>query len=361
MIRIADVTNKYFYLFADCSLVKGFTRTMVCDISRHKLYFIDNSFYDLLLELKKNSIGEVIEMLDDTDSYEQLEIFINYLLDIEIGEIIDDITLFPPIDIFWDHPSPITNAIIDVRHIHHDYQNILTQLNDLYCEFLQIRSYEVLSSETLLKIINEASGKNFRMIEFIIKFDAGMPFDLLLKTVSEYTFVQIVFFGCPENFKAMNSGPFSDRIQYTSQDISSCDACGIINRDSFSISTIRSYMENTLYNGCLNRKISIDENGKIKNCPSMAIDYGDIKDTTLSSVLEINEFRQLWSINKDQISICSDCEYRRICTDCRAYTVAQELYSKPAKCGYDPYSGRWSDQLYNDDFLSQPHNVYGTI
>ena len=33
-----------------------------------------------------------------------------------------------------------------------------------------------------------------------------------------------------------------------------------------------------------------------------------------------------------------------VCLDCRAYVDNyRNVYSKPLKCGYDPYSGVWSD------------------
>lgn len=36
------------------------------------------------------------------------------------------------------------------------------------------------------------------------------------------------------------------------------------------------------------------------------------------------------------------CEFRYICIDCRAYLVAPEnIYSKPQKCGYDPFTNKW--------------------
>ena len=53
-------------------------------------------------------------------------------------------------------------------------------------------------------------------------------------------------------------------------------------------------------------------------------------------------------IQKDQIAVCKDCEFRYICTDCRAYKEdPEDDYSKPLKCGYDPYTGVWSEWSTN--------------
>ncbi|MEM9823198.1 MAG: hypothetical protein AAF985_19110, partial [Bacteroidota bacterium] len=80
----------------------------------------------------------------------------------------------------------------------------------------------------------------------------------------------------------------------------------------------------------------------IKNCPSLPNTYGHIANTTLAEALNQDEFKKVWNINKDQISVCKDCEFRHVCTDCRAYLEKpNDPYSKPLKCGYDPYTNKW--------------------
>lgn len=63
--------------------------------------------------------------------------------------------------------------------------------------------------------------------------------------------------------------------------------------------------------------------------------------TSLRQALEKENFKDVWSISKSRIKVCKDCEFRHICTDCRAYIDdPNDIYSKPLKCGYDPYSTR---------------------
>jgi radical SAM protein with 4Fe4S-binding SPASM domain len=47
--------------------------------------------------------------------------------------------------------------------------------------------------------------------------------------------------------------------------------------------------------------------------------YGNIKYTTLTEALNKKGFKDNWHIHKDQIEVCKDCEFRYMCTDCRAY------------------------------------------
>jgi len=76
--------------------------------------------------------------------------------------------------------------------------------------------------------------------------------------------------------------------------------------------------------------------------------FGNIKDTTLEDALKKRGFKKYWNINKDKIKVCQDCEFRYICTDCRAYLEdPKDIYSKPLKCGYDPYTGKWSEWSTN--------------
>ena len=80
--------------------------------------------------------------------------------------------------------------------------------------------------------------------------------------------------------------------------------------------------------------------------------FGNIKDTTLEEALNHPEFKKYWNITKDQIEVCKDCEFRHICTDCRAYTERTHFQedidlSKPLKCGYNPYTNEWAEWSTN--------------
>ncbi len=57
-----------------------------------------------------------------------------------------------------------------------------------------------------------------------------------------------------------------------------------------------------------------------------------------------SSFKQYWSIKKDQIDTCKVCEFRYMCTDCRVFIEnSDDLYSKPSKCNYNPYTGIWEN------------------
>jgi SPASM domain peptide maturase of grasp-with-spasm system len=131
------------------------------------------------------------------------------------------------------------------------------------------------------------------------------------------------------------------------QTITSETHCGIVNQAYFT-PNIQMFSEAQQHNSCLNRKISVDVKGEIKNCPSMSQGFGNIQTTSFIKALETEGFKKSWSVSKDQIDICRDCEFRYICTDCRAYTQeASQPYSKPAKCDYNPYTATWKKNESN--------------
>jgi SPASM domain peptide maturase of grasp-with-spasm system len=132
-------------------------------------------------------------------------------------------------------------------------------------------------------------------------------------------------------------------IIFTSKLIDSELHCGVIDQMAAkSLNNLESYIEGLEYNSCLNRKIGVDVNGEIKNCPSMKESFGNIEVSSLRKIVLGESFQKKWFLSKDKISVCKACEFRRICSDCRAYTENDEILGKPKKCNYDPYTATWS-------------------
>lgn len=92
----------------------------------------------------------------------------------------------------------------------------------------------------------------------------------------------------------------------------------------------------------------IDCNGTIYNDEYNLNIFGNIFKDKAKDIIEKPGFKKYWDITKDKIHVCKDCEFRYICTDCRAYVEdPDDIYSKPLKCGYNPYTGEWSEWSTN--------------
>jgi hypothetical protein len=66
-------------------------------------------------------------------------------------------------------------------------------------------------------------------------------------------------------------------------------------------------------------------------------------EVNLKDITSDSRFQTLWSVSKDLVQTCKDCEFRYNCLDCRVYTKGEgnEKLEKPAKCKYDPYTSKW--------------------
>jgi SPASM domain peptide maturase of grasp-with-spasm system len=200
-------------------------------------------------------------------------------------------------------------------------------------------------------LVAAAENTSIRCIEFLLRYDAELEAGVLDDFVRAHHIVtRVRVHSAPATYRRalfaedelIDGGLGQKEIEFYRSEVSSCQACGSISEHSIKAPTVQQFMEYSQHNGCLNRKISIDVDGAIKNCPSFARSFGTIGSTSLSEIVKRAEFREVWDIRKDDVDVCKDCEFRYACTDCRAYTADGTLYGKPLKCGYDPYSGGWA-------------------
>ena len=194
--------------------------------------------------------------------------------------------------------------------------------------------------------MNSLDGSRVLHVEWIICFSEYLDSESINYLVNKYKRISsVTIHSSPvdENLQVGNSA----NILYVKQGMESFKWCGIVHHSFFTIN-ISHFTESQHHNTCLNRKIAIDVEGNIKNCPSMSQSFGNIRDTTLQEALDHPDFKKYWNVTKDQISVCKDCEFRHICTDCRAYLEnPEDRYSKPLKCGYNPYTCEWEEWSTN--------------
>lgn len=338
--------NSYFILYACCLPVKGAKRSMLCDVQRNSFNLIPNGLYELLDEHRTKTVGATKahykHQYDET-----IAEYFDFLVKNEFGFYCEEVelVLFPDIDLHWDVPFYITNAIIDVdENSKHDFVSIFDQFEQLGCKHFQIRCYVEKPLLYFEEILEKLENRRIISVELIIKNDTEITLERLNVLTDKYTRIHnLVVHSAPESEIRHRDSSGMGNIVFVQQAIDNESHCGIISQDYFSIN-LKTFTESQKHNTCLNRKISIDAEGNIKNCPSMTKSYGNIRDTTLHEAIHKPGFKDMWFIHKDQIEVCKDCEFRHICTDCRAYLKDPDnLYSKPAKCSYDPYTATWGE------------------
>lgn len=341
----------YIKLFTDCQIVMGKNRAIICDLQRIKYVFIPISLASLFNRQGILDLRTIRSKLDN----DNFAIFKDYLKLLQFHEFIFDCTKneaarFPAISLEFDYPATISNAILDFdKNSRHDLKAIIdTFFIPANCRYIQIRSFDEVDMLFLDKIIHDINSSFIKAIDLIIKNSNDFSYEKLAKWVFNNKKIRsLTIHSSPENKIIQNENYGFSVVVAIKQKITSENHCGIIHHSTFSIN-IETFTESQKNNTCLNRKLAIDKEGNIKNCPSMNNNFGNVKNTSLKKVFRNPDFKKYWQINKDSIDVCKDCEFRHICTDCRAYIENPENpFSKPLKCGYNPYTNEWSEWSSN--------------
>ena len=334
--------SEVFKLYANCLPVKGARRSTICDLQKQRMRLIPNDLFYILTdcaglattEIKRRFNGKCDVVIDD---------YFAMLTQEAYGFWCDEPELFPELDVSWERPEKITNAIIDIdSSSKHDYPSLLSQLDELGCQALQIRAYDELSLADLEEILTHCHSHRFRHVDLVIKFQPELTSETLNQFCLDHQVISRITVHSSPQKSRLRVDPFAIIVDYYTFPVTP-SSCGVISPRFFSL-TVEHFTEALSFNTCLNRKLSIAADGEIKSCPAMGHSFGNACSTQLKSVVNDRQLVQIGSITKDQVAVCRDCEFRYVCTDCRAYTQdADDPYSKPAKCTYDPYTATWAN------------------
>jgi SPASM domain peptide maturase of grasp-with-spasm system len=346
-----------YILFSCCKITNGANRSIITDTQRKSFFCLPIGYSNYF----KNSVidFEGIEEL----TFEEISEFKHFLIS---EEIIFELPSNIDKDCFTTNhinnkclfdkriPAKITNAIINItfENAIYVYSNFNILTNILGCNHIEFRLMDIFNLEELKQFIVNISKFNMDCFSIYANFHKEFTTNnlRLINTSIGFKIMNITIYNNQEinnieYFNLINEGNYGNIFFISNKILNIC--CGYIENENMVIHE-NHFLESQHHNTCLNRKISIDEHGEIKNCPSMAKSYGNIRDTKLIDVVNNPEFQKMWHIKKDDITKCKDCEFRHICTDCRAYIEnPDDIYSAPLKCGYDPYTGVWEEWSTN--------------
>jgi len=340
----------FIKLFDSTIIVSGYGRALIYDSENDLVRLIPKDLYEILIKDLGFDINSLIKKLDST-SIDVLHEYIDFLITNKLAFYCDsekEFRRFKRTLKTFEEPFELNNLIIDIDKNNWLTLNLLSQIIENKISYLQIRfcnKIEVKKFKDFLTSINCLSDSFVQEVIFVIEYDFYIYNYLVKEKLFLDKYLTFIFYNCKNGEKEQ---VFENlQFNFISEKLIFPYSCGMINKNNF-IYSQNFYLESQNYNTCLNRKISIDKDGNIKNCPSMNESFGNIKDTTLDEALNHPNFKKYWNINKDQIDVCKDCEFRHICTDCRAYIEdPQNQYSKPLKCGYNPYTNEWSEWSTN--------------
>jgi SPASM domain peptide maturase of grasp-with-spasm system len=326
--------------FRDIGITRGFNRDVLVDFSRDKIRIVPKEVTSFIEQLEQSVDTENL----NKEEKSLLNDLIREEIVFELNE--DELHLYADLKESWDFPSLISNAIVEIGRSNAILlPKIFGELEALNCFDLSLIVCEGLLLEHYKQLTYLIDHSTILSLELSANYSDDQFFKLFIdySLSSNKLDNKITVFNCQDpEFKIS----FKDKIRFVDRPYNKT-GCGYIRKENFRANMLL-FMESKLHNSCLNRKVTIDKEGNIYNCFNIGKGFGHIGSTGIREVLTIPDFKKNWQIRKDEITVCKDCEFRNICTDCRAFlSEPANAYSKPLKCGYDPYTNKWEDWSLN--------------
>ena len=165
--------NNWFRLFSDCILVNGYSESLIYDLGRHISYPISPEYVNILNELAVMDIDTIKEK-SSFSNYE-IDFFINQFVNEEIGFLTSEPLSFPAIDLNWQSPYIISNAILEIdKRMNYNAQNIINQLNQLFVEAVELRFNYKASIQEVKDYLLFFEHTSINCLELIIPSDLNM-------------------------------------------------------------------------------------------------------------------------------------------------------------------------------------------
>ncbi|CAM1373951.1 grasp-with-spasm system SPASM domain peptide maturase [Tenacibaculum xiamenense] len=320
-------SEEIFHLYSCCLTFQGHRRSVIIDTQRNELYYIPNALYSLL----KNNPTKLTVSND-----EMIKEYLSFLLDNEIGFLLEKNDNFPSLSLNFHTPFKITNATIEIENFsNYNLSKVSDELIELGCKSFYLKIIKNCTINDLIKIFSHFKENAFNSIDILtsgklINVDQLIEFILVNPNIRNFTLTD-----SNKNDLIQLSGDGMTTLRLTTDGVNKMKK---ITPKMFNLN-LQFISESFHYNNYLNKKITVDRNGLIKNSCSFDQSFGHIDKVSLKDVISNSEFSKFWELNNDKVEICKDCEHRYICP--QIVKKESEVYKKPEICSYNPYIGEW--------------------
>ncbi|MFI5150825.1 MAG: grasp-with-spasm system SPASM domain peptide maturase [Bacteroidia bacterium] len=344
MARTNELTNSGCFLLHSCCIpVKGYCRSIMYDLNRGSFSYIPNDMFNLLNTWNGYSKEDVLDAYEPEDRAVLLEYF-DYLEKEEFIFYIDskeEMNLFPKMDLSFDYPALISNAILQFENeISYDLGLVIQQLNELGCRDAQLVFYGSTKLEFILDCLKEFQTSSFKTLELVLPHSDCTSFEGLSELSEIHKRIRRFFVFESDRSESFMTNKNLAEVIYSEEQVEYVMYHVIDTTELFRV-TPDLFFEAQQYNPYLNKKMCIDKNGNIRNAPNSERIFGHVSKISLPLIIRDLEFRNLWTIGKDEIKLCRDCEYRYMCTDCRIPVNVEGEWTYDQECGYDVINGFW--------------------
>lgn len=320
---------KTYRLSSDCIPIRGYIQCAVYDLLKQDVLSVSESTYNTLIN------NDLISL--ETVSENELRMLIEREIVFECPANL--VHLFPNTSMEYHSPFKLETCIIEIENnSRFNIKRTIDEISLIGCNHLQLWLYITVNKDTIIDILTHISKTNIINTDLIIKNGIVDVHSI----VENFPFVSNIFSFSAETIRIEDLK--ACKIIYTYEPFSGCQQCGVVAPNQF-VCNREFFILSANHNSCLYCKLSIDREGYIRNCPACPQHFGRVGEVSLAKVMEQPEFQHLWGITKDKVDVCCDCEFRRICPDCRMYTRnPQRPSAHPSRCTYNPYIVRWKGQ-----------------
>ena len=329
--------KQYFNLHANCIPVKGFSRSLVCDIFFNSFEIIPNELYNILKKYPNAKISEIKKGYDKNVH----QIINEYFLFLEEKGWIHyfkNKTIFPKINLDYKEPFIISNAIYEFS----DFENFNSFIS--YVDDLSITSLIIIINNHNIdmridKLISNFKNSSIKHLE--LYFKNYIEIDEMI-FYNEPRICRIKIFNANKNEKINIKNGLGKHIEYTNKIFN-------FQNNVFFKLNINLFSESQKHHNYFNRKLYISSIGEIKNAPECDEIQGYLYNVKtfndLKQIIETHSFQKYWFVHKEITDVCKDCEFRFMCIENRIpiQRNKNEWFHK-IECKYNPYIAKWEGE-----------------
>lgn len=334
-----------YKLFASCIPVKGARRSAIYDLQLGGFHFIPNMLCEIL---SRYALWD-IQKLKDTygeEAHSYLEEYMAFLLKnklvFECPHTLE--AFFPPLDTGWDAPSVISNIILEIAPPYDlPIGRILEELEALGCQDCQLRIPESSGKDWVTEILQKMEHSIIKSVEILIECPevgtAEIEWAVQLCQITPRLY-NIVFCGCKEPCTIRSTPDNMGNVYTSSFSLLAPASVRKVRQEAPLVPNMFRFTESLKHNLYFNRKIYIDRTGQVKNGEFQSGDFLNIKTASLIDICQNPAFQKYWTVHKDCIRVCRDCEFRYGCVDFRVPVQCADTseYYYETPCNYDPYT-----------------------
>jgi hypothetical protein len=307
-------------LFQDIKLIKGYNRNIILDLTKYDFEFIDDDTYHILNDINKyNSI----DILLNENKHKIIEltklIELNFINSFENENCIFPILSNKINNIFHYQAISIEVSNYTISYIF-KYINDLTRLT----QNIYLLLYKI-DEDFIIQIQNLLSSRQNTIITFLCSKKEAKKFNKI-KLDSTFLYRVLEF-------------DFSDQTEYLTNNWPNIHLHPFLffENSNFNSGFFEKLHINKIGDIGFNYldKLSIQKISRIKNLYSEFISFKKNK-----------IYLELINITADKITVCSDCEFRYMCTDAKIPVKTQfnnKIYYK-SECNYNPYISKWKNE-----------------